>query len=304
MCRPVVYQHIEDVMLTFVLFSAGQEQPSQSTAAEAEQEADDMPPIQNTLDSQTAPEEAAAAGAGPGSALAPAPAGPASSTPQLPQQSLVEKLNEAAEEEPVFTKAVGTEDGSIAFVTEPGLAEGIQTSADAAAASAGLEAAIDPAGTAGMQSPAGTAGMHSSADRAAELDRAGGESPADKHVAQPSAKRRSSRAEGLVRESSVKRSSSRLSAEKKKKGSGDKENTKGPPAEEASHMAEKEPHSRVAEAKGVTPSQVLTGGKKKTGEQGKRDALIGRCIKKDFETDDGLKTYTGWIIGKHESKNW
>ena len=286
-----------------MLLCAGQEQPSQSTAAEA----DDMPPIQNTLDSQPAPEEAAAAGAGPGSALAPAPAGPASSTPQLPQQSLVEKLNEAAEEEAMITKAVGTEDGSIAFVTEPGMAEGIQTSADAAAASAGLEATINPvspAGTAAMQSSAGTAGLQSSAGRAAELDRAGGESPADKRAAQPSAKRRSSRAEGAVGESGVNRSSSRLSAEKKKKGSGGKENTKGPPAEEASHMAEKEPHSRVAEAKGVTHSQVLTGGKKKTGDQSKRDPLIGRCVKKDFETDAGLKTYTGWIIGKHESKNW
>ena len=314
-------------MPTYMLMAAGQGQLSQSAAAETEPEADDMPPIQNTLDSQPAE-------ADPGSALASAPAGPTSSTPQLPQQSLVDKLNDVAEEEPVMTKAVGTEDGSIAFVTEPGIAEGIQTSADAAAVTAGLEGAISPAGTAGVQNSPGKAGVQSSAGKAAEQ----GPSAAATQVAkdtedsspgqqadQAPAKTRTSRAakaaattvkaaDTAAPESGGRRSSARFVAEKKKHSgasaagtSSGKENATAAPAEEANHMAEKEPHSRVEEvtgSKGVTPSQVTSGDKKKEEASDKRDPWIGRRIKKDFETDSGLKTYTGWIIGRHEAKKW
>lgn len=40
------------------------------------------------------------------------------------------------------------------------------------------------------------------------------------------------------------------------------------------------------------------------GSQGKRDALIGRCVRKDFETDSGVKAYSGWVIGVHKHKKW
>ncbi len=310
-----------------MLLAAGQGQPSQSAAAETEPEADDMPPVQNTLDSQPAE-------ADPHSALAPAPAGPASNTPQLPQQSLVDKLNDVAEEEPVMTKAVGTEDGSIAFVTEPGIAEGIQTSADAAAVTAGLEGAISPAGKAGVQSSPGKAGVQISAGKAAEqgpsaaatqVAKDAEEPAADEQADQPPAKAHASRAakagatakaaNTAVLESGGRRSSARFAAEKKKhsgasaasSNSSGKENTTAAPAEEANHMAEKEPHSRVEEvtgSKGVTPSQAVSGDRKKKEGSDKRDLWIGRRIKKDFETDSGLKTYTGWIIGRHETKKW
>lgn len=309
-----------------MLLAAGQEQPSQSAAAEAEPEADDVPPIQNTLDSQPAE-------ADPGSALASAPAGPASNTPQLPQQSLVDKLNDVAEEEPVMTKAVGTEDGSIAFVTEPGIAEGIQTSADAAAVTAGLEGAISPTGKAGIQSSPGNAGVQSSASTAAEQGPSAAatqvakdtdESAASEQADQSPAKTRTSRVakaaatvkagNTAVPESGRRRSSARFSADKKDSGasaagsnSSSKENATAAPAEEANHMAEKEPHSRVEEvtgSKGATPSQVTSGDKKKKEGSDKRDPWIGRRIKKEFETDSGLKTYTGWIVGRHEAKKW
>ncbi len=314
-------------MPTYMLLAAGQGQLSQSAAAETEPEADDMPPIQNTLDSQPAE-------ADPESALASAPAGPASNTPQLPQQSLVDKLNDVAEEEPVMTKAVETEDGSIAFVTEPGIAEGIQTSADAAAVTAGLEGAISPAGKAGIQSSPGTAGVQSSAGKAAEQGPSAAatqvakdteESTAGEQGDQPPVKRRPSRAakagatvkaaNTAAPESAGRRSSARFSVDKKKSSgasaagsnSSSKENATAAPAEEANHMAEKEPHSRVEEvtgSKGVTPGQAVSGDKKKKEASDKRDPWIGRRIKKDFETDSGLKTYTGWIIGRHEAKKW
>ncbi len=314
-------------MPTYMLMAAGQGQLSQSAAAETEPEADDMPSIQNTLDSQPAE-------ADPGSALASAPAGPTSSTPQLPQQSLVDKLNDVAEEEPVMTKAAGTEDGSIAFVTEPGIAEGIQTSADAAAVTAGLEGAISPAGTAGVQNSPGKAGVQSSAGKAAEQGPSAAatqvakdteDSSAGQQADQALAKTRTSRAAKAAAttvkaantaapESGGRRSSARFVAEKKKHSgasaagsSSGKENATAAPAEEANHMAEKEPHSRVEEvtgSKGVTPSQVTSGDKKKEEASDKRDPWIGRRIKKDFETDSGLKTYTGWIIGRHEAKKW
>ncbi|DBB00824.1 TPA: hypothetical protein ACH3X1_000752 [Trebouxia sp. C0004] len=295
--------------------SSGQEQRSQSAAAEAEPEADDMPPIQNTLDSQPAE-------ADPGSALASAPAGPASNTPQLPQQSLVDKLNDVAEEEPVMTKAVGTEDGSIAFVTEPGIAEGILTSADAAAVTAGLEGAISPAGKAGVHGSAGKAAEQAPSAAATQLAKDTEESAAGEQADQSSAKTRSSRAatvkaaNSAVPASGGRRSSARFSVDKKKQSgvsaagsnSSGKENTTAAPAEEANHMAEKEPHSRVEEvtgSKGVTPSHATYGVKTKQKEgSDKRDPWIGRRIKKDFETDSGLKTYTGWIIGRHEAKKW
>lgn len=325
------------------LSAAAQDQPSQSTAAEAEQEGDDMPPIQNTLDSQPAPEEAAV-GSDPGANLAAAPAAHASSTPQLPQQSLVDKLNDAAEEELVLTKTVGTEDGSIAFVTEPGIAEGIQTSADAAAATAGIENILSsagkvgtapsagksdtapPAGKAGVQSAPGKAAEQGRSATAIEADKAIDDSAAEQPADQAPAKTRSSRAakaaatakiaNTAVLESGGKKS--RSSADRKKisvakvaVASSDKESAVAGtpvPAEEANHMAEKEPHSRVEEvrgSKGVSPSQDSTSNKKKNQEGSvKRDPMIGRCIKKDFETDSGTKTYTGWIIGKHEKKAW
>ena len=314
-------------MPTYMLMAAGQGQLSQSAAAETEPEADDMPPIQNTLDSQPAE-------ADPGSALASAPAGPTSSTPQLPQQSLVDKLNDVAEEEPVMTKAVGTEDGSIAFVTEPGIAEGIQTSADAAAVAAGLEGAISPEGTAGIASSPGKAGVQSSAGKAAvqgpsaaatQVAKDTEESTPGEQAGRSPAKTRTSRAAKAaatvkaattaVSKSGRRRSSAHVLAEKKKysgasaagSNSSSKENATAAPAEEANHMAEKEPHSRVEEvtgSKGVTPSQVTSGDKKKEEASDKRDPWIGRRIKKDFETDSGLKTYTGWIIGRHEAKKW
>ncbi|KAL0046964.1 hypothetical protein WJX82_003155 [Trebouxia sp. C0006] len=230
--------------------SSGQGQLSQSAAAETEPEADDMPPIQNTLDSQPAE-------ADPGSALASAPAGPTSSTPQLPQQSLVDKLNDVAEEEPV---AKDTEDSS-----------------------AGQQADQAPAKTRTSRAAKAAATTVKAADTAAP-------------------------------ESGGRRSSARFVAEKKKHSgasaagtSSGKENATAAPAEEANHMAEKEPHSRVEEvtgSKGVTPSQVTSGDKKKEEASDKRDPWIGRRIKKDFETDSGLKTYTGWIIGRHEAKKW
>ena len=314
-------------MPTHMLLAAGQGQLSQSAAAaaaETEPEADNMPPIQNTLDSQPAE-------ADPGSALASAPAGPALNTPQLPKQSLVDKLNDVAEEEPVMTKAVGTEDGSIAFVTEPGIAEGIQTSADAAAVTAGLEAAISPAG---IQSSPGKAGVQSSAGKVAEkgpsaaatqLAKDTEESAAVEQAGRSPAKTRTSRAAKAaatvkaattaVPESGGRRSSARFSVDKKKQSgasaagsnSSGKENAIAAPAEEANHMAEKEPHSRVEEvtgSKGGTPSQAVSGDKKKKEASDKKDPWIGRRIKKDFETDSGLKTYTGWIIGRHEAKKW
>ena len=316
-------------MPTYTLLAAGHGQPSQSAVAEAEPEADDMPPIQNTLDSQPAE-------ADPGSALPSAPAGPAANTPQLPQQSLVDKLNDVAEEEPVLTKAVGTEDGSIAFVTESGIAEGIQTSADAAAVTAGLEGAISPAGKAGIPSSPGKAGGQSSAGKAAEQGPSAAatqvakdteESTAGEQADQPPTKARTSRASKTaattvkaantaVLKSGGRRSSARFAAEKKKhsgtsaagsNSSSGKENATAAPAEEANHMAEKEPHSRVEEvtgSKGGTPSQVMSGNKKKREASDNRDPWIGRRVKKDFETDSGLKTYTGWIIGRHEAKKW
>lgn len=293
---------------------AGQSQASQSSApvadvaeTEAEKEVDDMPPIQNTLDSQpsAAEEDAKAAAAEP----TPAPAGP-SVTPQLPQQSLVSKLNEVAEEAPVLPKAVGTEDGSIAFVTTPGLAEGIQTTAEAAGATS-------PASKAGSDSPNPTASKQKDAD----MTKVG--SPAAEQADQLPAKSRTSRAAKAA--VSAKNASSAAaesggkrvpSAEKKKAcgmsaaDSNNKENDQSAPAtvggQEANHMAVKEPHSRVEEAQGVkagTPSGAATSSKKKKAAEG-RDPLIGRCIKKDFETNSGLKTYTGWIIGKHPSKSW
>lgn len=305
-------------MAYLCLLLAAQEQPSQSTAAETSQEADDIPPIQNTLGSQ--PEAEAV----PSSAPAPAPAGPASSTPQLPQQSLVEKLNEAAEEEPVLTKAVGAEDASIAFVTEPGMAEGIQTSADAAAATAGTAGILSPACTAPAADKAGTqssAGKTASAGKVASsrADDAGDVSVAEQPADQPPAKSRTSRAAKAAATANIANTAmlesggkrDRPSAEKKMtsgakasfSNSTDKENSKSAPAEEASHMAEKNPHSRVAEVKGLSPGQITTSKKKKAGSDS-RDPLIGRHIKKDFETDTGLKTYTGWVIGKHEAKGW
>ncbi|DBA78417.1 TPA: hypothetical protein ACH3X2_007913 [Trebouxia sp. C0005] len=294
--------------------SSGQGQLSQSAAAETEPEADDLPPIQNTLDSQLAE-------AHPGSALASAPAGPASISPQLPQQSLVEKLNDVAEEEPVMTKAIGTEDGSIAFVTEPGIAEGIQTSADAAAVTAGLEGAISPAG---IQSSAGKAAEQGPTAAATQLVKDTEESAAGGQAGRSPAKTRTSRAakagatvraaNTAVPGSGERRSSARFSVDKTKhsgasaagSNSTGKENATAVPAEEANHMAEKEPHSRVEEvtgSKGVTPSQVTSGNKKKEASD-KRDPWIGRRIKKDFETDSGLKAYAGWIIGRHAAKKW
>lgn len=309
-----------------MLLPAGQGQLSQSAAAETEAEADDLPPIQNTLDSQPAE-------ADPESALASAPAGPASNSPQLPQQSLVDKLNDVAEEEPLMTKAVGTEDGSIAFVTEPGIAEGIQTSADAAAVAAGLEGAISPAtagvasspGKAGVQSSAGKAAVQGPSAAAAQVAKDTEESTAGEQAGRSPAKTRTSRAAKAAAtvkaattampESGRRRSSAHVLAEKKKYSGASaagsnissKENATAAPAEEANHMAEKEPHSRVEEvtgSKGVTPSQAMSGDKKKNEASEKRDPWIGRRVKKDFETDSGLKTYTGWIIGRHEAKKW
>lgn len=283
-----------------VLLLPGKEQasqPRQSAAAtaaapEADKEGDDMPPLQNTLDSQ--PSEAAVAekSASP----SPAPAGP-SATPQLPQQSLVDKLNEVAEEAPVLPAAVGTADASIAFVTTPGLVEGIQTTADAA-------------GRAGPAGKAGSAETELTADQ--DTSKAKDESLQE----QLPANRRASRAAKVAASAKIsssatagfggKRASSasRPSAEQKKvagetAADSNKENDEIAPAsmggQEASHMAEKEPHSRVDEAHAS---------KKKKAGIGERDPMIGRCVKKDFETDKGLKTYTGWIIGKHATKPW
>ena len=259
---------------------------------EANKEGDDVPPIQNTLDSQ--PSEEAVEGKAP--SPTPAPAGP-SATPQLPQQSLVDKLNEVAEEAPVLPAAVGTADASIAFVTTPGLAEGIQTTADAA-------------GETGC--PAGKAAeTELTADQ--DNSKAKDESSAEALKEQLPASRRASRAAKVAASAKIsssasggkRRSSASCPSPARKKAPGEtaadgnKENDESaPPAvggQEASHMAEKEPHSRVDEA------QVS---KTKKAGKDERDPMIGRCVKKDFETKKGLKTYTGWVIGKHATKPW
>ena len=260
------------------------------------EEDDDMPPVQNTLDSQ--PSEAALEEK-PFSPN-PAPAGP-SATPQLPQQSLVDKLNEVAEEAPVLPAAVGTADASIAFVTTPGLAEGIQTTADAA-------------GEAGPAGKAGAAETELSAHQ--DTSKAKDESSAEALKEQLPVNKRASRAAKVA--ASAKISSSAIVGSGGKRASrascpsagsrkvagetaedSNKENDASAPptvgGQEANHMAEKEPHSRVDEAQASR--------KKKAG-QGARDSMIGRCVKKDFETDTGLKTYTGWVIGKHATKPW
>ena len=277
-------------------------QSTQSPAVAPSQELDDAPPIQNTLDTQPADKEEEAGGrAMPGSA--PAPAGVASNTPQLPQQSLVAKLNDAAETEPVATKAVNAEDASIAFVTMPGLAEGIQTSADAADDAA--------AGKAGSPGTMGTAGTSESNAKAAGGSKAADDSPA----VQPPARTRTSRAAkaaatARLSNAAALRSSGKKAAEKKSASGGnvsEKEIAESAPAEEASHMAEKEPHSRVDEVRGVRVPSSKSGSANAEKQQSgadKRDPLIGRCVKKDFETDNGTQTYTGWIIGKHETKKW
>lgn len=51
-------------------------------------------------------------------------------------------------------------------------------------------------------------------------------------------------------------------------------------------------------------SAVKTKDQSESSETPKRDALIGRCIKKDFETDNGVKAFTGWIVGLHSNKKW
>lgn len=279
-----------------------------------------MPPIQNTLDSQ--PSEAAVGEKPP--SPTPAPAGP-SATPQLPQLSLVDKLNEVAEEPAVLPAAVGTEDSSIAFVTTPGLAEGIQTTTDAAgkAGSAGKSEAADAAGksgSAGKSDAAETGGPTAGQDAGKAKDEPSAEALKEQSAVPKRASRAAKvaasakisnsaavgsggkRASTASRPSAEKETASCPSAEKKKVAgpsaadSNNKENNaSAPPTEEANHMAEKEPHSRVGEAQG---------GKMKKAGKAERDPMIGRCVKKDFETDKGVKTYTGWVIGKHATKPW
>ena len=279
-------------------------QPGQSAAAnasaaavpEADVEGDDMPPIQNTLESQ--PSVAALKEKSSSPTLT--PAGP-SATSQLPQQSLVDKLNEVAEEAPVLPAAVGTADASIAFVTTPGLAKGIQTTADAA-------------GEAGPEDKAGAAETAPPADQG--TIKATDESLVETSKEQLPVSKRANRAAKVAASDKIfssatlgsggKRvsSASRPSAEENKvagetAADGNKENNGSAPptvgGQEASHMAEKEPHSRVDEAQASR--------KKKAGKDA-RNPMIGRCVKKDFETEKGLNTYTGWIIGKHASKPW
>ena len=52
------------------------------------------------------------------------------------------------------------------------------------------------------------------------------------------------------------------------------------------------------------PNAVKPKGQTESNDAPQRDALIGRCIKKDFETDSGVKAFTGWIIGLHSNKKW
>ena len=253
------------------------------------------------MDSQTpaADVEKKAAGTDP----APAPAGP-STTPQLPQQSLVDKLNEVAEAPPVLPKAVGTENGSIAFVTTPGLAEGIQTTADAVGANS-------PAG-----SPRVKGNGNVRASPAQQAEKSVGKTRASRAAKQAASAKIASSAAAV---SSGKRASSasRPSAEMSQLSGGtaaasNKENEQSAPptvgGQEASHMAVKEPHSRVEGSQGAigsTPGEAPSSSKKKKkAVADKRDPLIGRCVKKDFETESGVKNYTGWVIGKHPKKNW
>ena len=268
-----------------------------------------MPPILNTLDTQPASQKedkaadravpsSAPAEAAPGSALA--PAGAAANTPQLPQQSLVAKLNEAAETEPTATKVVPTEDASIAFVTTPGLAEGIQTSAGAAGA--GTAGKTGAAGTAGGTTEGATAAAEdqtASAQAGNTADNSQAEQPTDAAPVRTRTSRaaKAAAAAKLTTTSGAK-SGGKKAEDRRKCSAGKQDIAESAPAEEASHMAEKEPHSRVDEIKGVKGSSP------KQDPAEKRDPLIGRCIKKDFETDKGVQTYTGWIIGKHESRKW
>lgn len=295
-----------------MLLSTGKDQPSQSETAptaavtEADKEDGDMPPIQNTLDSQASVSAVKEKPLSP----APAPAGP-SATPELPQKSLVDKLNEVAEEPAVLpVGAGGTEDSSIAFVTTPGLAEGIQTTTEAAG-------------------KAGTAAGEPTADQDAGQEK--NRSPSQEEAEQFPEKSRPSRAAKVAASAKIARSTtatsggkrasaaSRPSAEKtntaaeKAADSNNKENDQAAPptvgGQEASHMAVKEPHSRVHgaqgdDAQGSSPNGGASSKKKGKAGKDKRDPLIGRCVKKAFETDSGLKTYTGWVIGKHATKNW
>lgn len=317
-----------------VLLPSGRDQPSQpdqsatapaAAVLEADKEGDDMPPIQNTLDSQAS---VAAVGEKPLSPTA-TPAGP-SATPELPQKSLVDKLNEVAEGAAVLPAAVGIEDSSIAFVTTPGLAEGIQTTTDAAG-EAGTAAAEPTAsqvvgqgeGRSSVQEetheppentrPSRAAKVAASAKIASSTSAASGGKRAST-ASRPSAENR--RAASGGRRASI---ASRQSAENKKAAavtaetaadSANKENDAAPPTvagQEASHMAVKEPHSRVDEAQGSkknSPTGAASSKKNKKAGSDKRDPLIGRCVKKAFDTENGSRTYTGWVIGKHATKNW
>ncbi|KAL3147456.1 hypothetical protein ABBQ38_014514 [Trebouxia sp. C0009 RCD-2024] len=313
---------------------AGKDQPSQpdqsaiapaAAVPEAEKEDDDMPPIHNTLDSQAS---AAAVEEKPLSPTA-APAGPAA-TPELPQQSLVDKLNEVAEGVAVLPAAAGTEDSSIAFVTTPGLAEGIQTTTGAAgkAGTAAAEPTADEVigeenGKSSAQEetvepgentrPSRAAKVAASAKIASSTSAASGGKRAST-ASRPSAENRRA-ASGGRRASTA----SRHSAEKKKAAavaeapadSTNKENDQAAPptvaGQEASHMAVKEPHSRVTKAQGSkagSPTGAASSKKNKKAGKDKQDPLIGRCVKKAFDTENGSKTYTGWVIGKHATKNW
>lgn len=70
--------------------------------------------------------------------------------------------------------------------------------------------------------------------------------------------------------------------------------------EEASPMVQSAVKSSAKGKSGAVKSDSQGG----SGDTSKRDALIGRCIKKDFETDSRVKAFTGWIIGLHNNKKW
>ena len=101
---------------------------------------------------------------------------------------------------------------------------------------------------------------------------------------------------------------------KRKLATSDKENkpAKGPkrtspragPAAKGSEGASPRVQSAVKSSAKGKSGAVKSDSQSGSGDTSKRDALIGRCIKKDFETDSGVKAFTGWIIGFHNNKKW
>ena len=81
---------------------------------------------------------------------------------------------------------------------------------------------------------------------------------------------------------------------------------KGPNSAAAKNKRASVPNKQTKAAKGSSKSTPKAAPAEKAGtsSQDNRDSLIGRCVKKDFETDSGVKAYAGWVIGVHSKKKW